>query len=70
MKWFEPLADSIKHYKSAGHGHERSTTFYCLMYKHNPFITQGLIKHYQMNSHGTQDHYVDFDKNIKELIEK
>jgi len=68
MKWFEPLADSIKHSKTAGHGHERSTTFYCLMYKHNPFITQGLIKHYQMNSHGTQDHYVDFDEKINELI--
>ena len=32
-------------------------------------LTQGLIKHYQMDSHGTQGHYVDYDKNIKELTE-
>ncbi len=69
MKWFEPLAQIIKNSKTAGHGHERSTTFYCLMYKYSPIITQGFIKHYQMNSHGTQDHYVDYDKNIKELVE-
>ena len=69
MKWFEPLADLIKHSKTAGHGHERSITFFCLMYKHIPILTQGFIKHLQMNSHGTQDHYVDYDKNIKELIE-
>jgi hypothetical protein len=69
MKWFEPLSQIIKNSKTAGHGHERSITFYCLMYKHTPIITQGFIKHYQMNSHGTQDHYVDFDKNIKELVE-
>jgi hypothetical protein len=68
MKWFEPLAQLIKGSKTAGHGHERSMTFYCLMYKHTPFITQGFIKHYQMNSHGTQDHHVDYEKNIKELI--
>lgn len=69
MKWFEPIAQLIKGSKTAGHGHERSTTFYCLMYKHTPIITQGFIKHYQMNSHGTQEHYVDYDKNIKELVE-
>lgn len=69
MKWFEPLFQLIKDSKTAGHGHERSTTFFSLMYKHNPFITQGLIKHYQMNSHGTQEHSIDYNKNIKELIE-
>jgi hypothetical protein len=68
MKWFEPLANLIKDSKTAGHAHERSITFYCLMYKKPPALTQGLLKHYQMNSHGTQEHYVDFESNIKELI--
>ena len=68
MKWFEPLFEKIKNSKTAGHGHERSITFYCIMYKHTPLLTQGYIKHYQMNSHGTQEHYVDYEKNITELI--
>jgi hypothetical protein len=68
MKWFEPLAQLIKHSKTAGHGHERSTTFYSLMYKHKIILTQGYIKHFQMNSHGTQDHHVNYEQNINELI--
>jgi hypothetical protein len=69
MKWFEPLAELIKKSKTAGHAHERSITFYCMMYKKYPTLTQGLLRHYQMDSHGTQGHYVDYEKNIKELVE-
>jgi len=38
------------------------------MYKHDVYLTQNLIKHYQMDSHGTQGHFVDYNKNINELI--
>lgn len=69
MKWFEPLANNIKSSRTAGHAHERSTTFFSLMYKIKQTLTQGLLKHFQMNSHKTQDHVVDFDKNIKQLVE-
>jgi len=69
MSWFEPLAEKLKPSITAGHGHERSTTFFCLLNKYNPIILQGLMVHYQMNSHGTQEHIVDFDSKIKELIE-
>ena len=69
MKWFTPISDLIKSSKTAGHAHERSISFYYIVNKINVMLTQGLIKHYQMDSHGTQGHYVDYDKNIKELTE-
>ncbi len=48
----------------------QNTTFDTIIVnKINVMLTQGLIKHYQMDSHGTQGHYVDYDKNIKELTE-
>jgi hypothetical protein len=68
MKWFEPIAENLYGIKTAGHAHERSTTFFSLMYKHDVYLTQKLIKHYQMDSHGTQGHFVDYNKNINELI--
>jgi len=68
MKWFEPIAENLYGIKTAGHAHERSTTFFSLMYKHDVYLTQNLIKHYQMDSHGTQGHFVDYNKNINELI--
>jgi hypothetical protein len=69
MKWFEPIAENIKFSKTAGHAHERSTTFFCFMFKIQQILTQNLLKHFQMNSHKTQDHVVDFDKNLKQLVE-
>ena len=69
MKWFTPISELIKNSKTAGHAHERSISFYYIVNKINVMLTQGLIKHYQMDSHGTQGHYVDYDKNIKELTE-
>lgn len=69
MKWFAPISELIKSSKTAGHAHERSISFYYIFNKINVMLTQGLIKHYQMDSHGTQGHYVDYEKNIKELTE-
>ncbi len=68
MEWFNPIVNKIKESKTAGHAHERSITFYCYLKQLNPLILNNLMKHYQMNSHGTQDHVVDFDNQIKELI--
>ena len=69
MTWFTPISELIKSSKTAGHAHERSISFYYIVNKINVMLTQGLIKHYQMDSHGTQGHYVDYEKNIKELTE-
>lgn len=69
MMWFIPISELIKSSRTAGHAHERSISFYYIVSKINVMLTQGLIKHYQMDSHGTQGHYVDYDKNIKELTE-
>ena len=69
MTWFEPLSNLIKESKTAGHAHERSMTFFSILNKYNPILTQGLLTHYQLDSHKTQGHYVNFESKIKELIE-
>jgi len=68
MDWFHQLFDHIKDTKTAGHNHERSITFFSIFSKEPVVILQGLLKHYQMNSHGTQGHQVDYEKSMKELI--
>ncbi len=67
MTWFEPLFNEIKHSLTAGHAHERSITFFGLLKKEHVVILNNILKHYQLNSHGTQGHFVDFDSKIKEL---
>ena len=68
MKWFEPMIDIVAESKTAGGGHERSMSFFSIFYKIPITLTQGLMKHYQMDSHKHQGHFVDYETNINQLI--
>jgi len=67
MKWFEPLIPHLQDDRNAGHAFERSITFYCLMYRKTYMFFPNLLKHYQMDSHKTQGHFVDTEGKLREL---
>jgi len=68
MKWFEPLVPFIKETKTCGHAHERSITFFTHLRKKQQVITNGLLKHLQLDSHKTQGHDVDMSESIQKLF--
>jgi hypothetical protein len=68
MTWFEPMIDIVAESKTAGGGHERSMSFFSIFYKIPITLTQGLLKHYQMDSHKHQGHFVDYETNINQLM--
>jgi len=70
MKWFEPLIPYLKDTKTCGHAHERSITFFAHMRKKKQLITQGLLKHLQLDSHKTQGHAVNMDDSLRTLMAK
>jgi len=68
MKWFEMVANEIKDTKTCGHAHERAISFFYLIKEKKMMLTQGLLQHLQMDSHKTQGHEVDYDKNLEKLL--
>jgi len=67
MNWFIPLLEDIISLKTAGHAQERSTTLYSIM-NNKPFLmTNNLLKHFQLDSHKTQGHPVDFESSLEKL---
>ena len=53
IDWFEMFIDDVKDSNYCGHMHERSLSFYYFIMGLNVKITQGLMSHFQLNSHGT-----------------
>lgn len=53
MIWFEKLLDDIKTDPHAGHIHERSLSFFYLIFNKSFYLTKDLIKHKYLNSHKT-----------------
>jgi hypothetical protein len=68
MKWFEPLIPHLKDTQTSGHAFERAVSFYYFTKNKEMVLTNGVIKHIQMDSHKTQGHQIDFDKNMTNLI--
>lgn len=68
MNWFLPLLPDILNSKTAGHQHERSITIFTYMRNKKLLVLPDMIHHFQMDSHGTQDHVVDEKTMIKKLI--
>ncbi len=58
MKWFDPLIEYMKDDKNAGHGFERSVTFFSLMKNVPVSYLPKVLNHIQMDSHKTQGHKV------------
>jgi len=68
MNWFVPLVSLIKDDKNAGHYHERSITLFSILNKKRMSLTNGFIKHFQMDSHKTQGHQVDTEVVMEKLV--
>lgn len=69
MNWMLPMIDEIKIDPNAGHLHERSITIFATMRNKKLVLTNGFLKHYQMDSHKTQGHFVDEKNTINQLLE-
>ena len=69
MKWFEPIANKIKETKTCGHAHERSITFFSTIKNKKMLITNGILKHLQLDSHKTQGHNVDVNGGLNKLYQ-
>jgi hypothetical protein len=69
MNWMSLMIDEIKVDPNAGHLHERSITIFASMKSKKFILTNGFLKHYQMDSHKTQGHFVDNEASIKGLLE-
>ena len=69
MNWMSPMIDEIKVDPNAGHLHERSITIFATMRNKKLILTNGFLKHYQMDSHKTQGHHVDEESSLKGLLE-
>jgi hypothetical protein len=67
MNWMSPMIEEIKVDPNAGHLHERSITIFASMKSKKLILTNGYLKHYQMDSHKTQGHYVDTENTINKL---
>jgi hypothetical protein len=68
MEWFTPLIPQLKHSKTSGHAFERSVSFFYITKNKKMLLTNGLLKHVQMDSHKTQGHNVDYESNINKLV--
>lgn len=68
MKWFDPLVPLIKESKTSGHAFERAVSFFYITKNKKMQLTNKLLQHIQMDSHKTQGHDVDYEKNISKLI--
>lgn len=53
LEWIMQFIDDIKESNFSGHIHERSISFFYFMENLNVKLTQGLMFHAQLNSHGT-----------------
>ena len=69
MNWISPMIDDIKADPYSGHLHERSITIFASMKNKKLILTNGFLKHYQMDSHKTQGHFVDDKASISGLLE-
>lgn len=67
MKWFEPLIPFLIDSETSGHAHERSITFFAYLRNKKIMILNGLLKHFQMNSHMTQEHKIDVENYLNKL---
>jgi hypothetical protein len=58
MRWFDPLIEFMKNDVNAGHGFERSITFFAILKSVPINYLPNVLNHIQMDSHKTQGHEV------------
>jgi hypothetical protein len=68
MEWFYPIGVKIKETETCGHAHERSITYFSHIKNKKLLLTNGLLKHLQLDSHKTQGHFVDLETSYNKLI--
>jgi hypothetical protein len=68
MGWFDKLIDDLKNSDTCGHAHERSISFFYFIHNKNVVMIPDIITHFQLDSHKTQGHFVDFENSMKTLL--
>ncbi len=54
VKWFTPISILIRDDKNCGHSFERAIKIYCILHKMENYYILNALKHYQLDSHCTQ----------------
>jgi hypothetical protein len=68
MNWFQPILNDIIETETSGHAFERSITYFSTIKNKKFLITNGLIKHLQLDTHKTQGHEVNMDQQYVKLV--
>lgn len=55
VRWFTPIAMHIGNHKHVGHSFERAIKLFCILTGRQNIYDPNLLKHFQLNSHGTQN---------------
>lgn len=55
VRWFTPIAMHIGNHKLVGHSFERAIKLFCILTGRQNIYDPNLLKHFQLNSHGTQN---------------
>ena len=67
VRWFTPVAFHMGNKKPVGHAFERAIKLYSILSGRQNIYAPDLLKHFQLNSHKTQDFITD-NKQIQNLI--
>jgi hypothetical protein len=68
MEWFERIIEFIKNSNGCGHAHERSISFFYFIHNKKVKIIPRVMSHFQLDSHKTQGHEVNFNDAMNKLL--
>lgn len=70
VRWFTPLARRMGNVKPAGHAFERAIKLHSILSGRGNAYLPGVLEHYQLNSHETQDYASDVRSMYSKLTGK
>jgi hypothetical protein len=68
IEWFVPFINDIKDSQFCGHMHERSISFFYYIFGLKTLVTQGLMTHFQLNSHGTSPLPIERSEELYKML--
>lgn len=69
VNWFSPMIDYLGPNVYSGHSFERAIKVFCVMNGVENIYAPECAHHYQLNSHGTQDFFVDAQAELLRVAE-
>ncbi len=70
VKWFTPISILIRNDKNCGHSFERAVKIYCILNNIKNYYISDVLKHYQLDSHCTQQNSPDTIKSKYKFLRR